>query len=258
MVRKDIAGALRLWRLAVSLGWLDIKLRYRGSVLGPLWITLSSAIMVASMGVIYGRLFHVVNREYLPFLSLSLTLWQVGISGIMQEACTCFIDAERTIRSVRMPFFVQALRVIVRNVIIFGHNIVVPLGVFAIYHLLPGPEALLSIPGFLLWMLDGIAACLLLGSICARFRDVPPIVASLLQIAFYVTPIIWRPTQLGWRAKWLLLNPFYSLLEIVRGPLLGTVPELRVWGTAVGISVVFCVVAMMVFARVRSRLAFWV
>ncbi len=254
----DIRDGLALWRLGVSLGWLDIKLRYRGSALGPFWLTLSSAVMVASMGWLYAMLFHIVVRDYLPFLAVSLILWQAGIGGVAGEACDCFINAERTIRSMRMPFTVQVIRTVVRNVIVLGHNVIVPLAVFAIYGLWPGAHALLSLPGLALWLLDGAAACYFLGAICARFRDVPPIIGSLMQIAYYLTPVIWKPSQLGARGWWLPLNPFDPLLEVVRAPLLGTTPSLLIWGAALGYSAVFWLVSWRVFVRARPRIAFWV
>ncbi|GAJ29159.1 ABC transporter permease [Acidomonas methanolica] len=254
----DLREAARLWRLAVTLGWLDVKLRYRGSLLGPFWLTLSSLLMLGSMGLIYARLFHVTLREYLPFLALSLALWQTGLAALLQESCTCFIDVEGSIRSVRLPYGLQALRVLVRNAIVFAHNIVVPLGVFIAFGLWPGAVALLALPGLALWAVDGLASCLLLGSLCARYRDLPPIVSALTQIAFYVTPIIWRPEQLGSHARLLVFNPFFDLLEVVRAPLLGHAPALRDVAVAVGVSGVFCGVAVLVFARVRSKLAFWV
>ena len=165
----DLRDGAAQWRLACSLGWLDIKLRYRGSALGPFWLTLSSAVMVGSMGLIYGTLFGVKLSDYLPFLALSIILWQSGIGGLAGEACTVFLDAEKTIRSIRMPFTVQVLRCVVRNAIVLGHNLIVPIGVFAIFDAWPGFEALLALPGIVLWSCDAIAACFLLGSICARF-----------------------------------------------------------------------------------------
>ncbi|MFT8809166.1 ABC transporter permease [Gluconobacter sp.] len=248
----------RLWRLGVRLGWLDIRLRYRGSALGPFWLTITSALMVASMGVLYSRLFHMQLATYLPFLSLSLTLWSVGLSSLIQESCSCFLDAEAMVRSVQLPLLLYAVRVVVRNAIVFAHNIVVPLGVFVIYHLWPGINAILAIPALLLWALDGFAACMLFGSLCARFRDVTPIVAALLQIVFYVTPIIWMPEQLGAKASFLLYNPFYPLLEIVREPLLGHVPALHIWGIALATSAVFWAIAVRSFIRTRARLVFWI
>ncbi|EHH66909.1 ABC transporter permease [Gluconobacter morbifer] len=254
----DLRETCRLWRLGVRLGWLDIRLRYRGSALGPMWLTITSALMVASMGVLYSRLFHMELRTYLPFLSLSLTLWQVGLASLIQESCTCFLDAEETVRSVRLPLLLQAVRVVVRNGIVFAHNIVVPLAVFMIYHVWPGLSALLALPALLLWGIDGFAACMLLGSLCTRFRDVPPIVAAALQIVFYVTPVIWMPQQLGNKAHFLAWNPFFPLLEIVRGPLLGQVPSAGIWALAFGTSLVFCLLAVWTFTRTRARLVFWI
>jgi lipopolysaccharide transport system permease protein len=255
---RDLRDGAAQWRLAISLGWLDIRLRYRGSALGPFWLTLSSAVMVGSMGLIYGTLFGAVLSDYLPFLALSIILWQSAIGGLAGEACTVFLDAEQTIRSMRMPFTVQVLRCLVRNAIVLAHNLIVPIGVFAIYDAWPGFEALLALPGAALWVADGIAACFLLGSICARFRDVPPIVGSIMQIAFYITPIVWKPAQLGAHGWWLPLNPFYTLLEVVRAPLLGSFPGVTVWGAALGYSILFWLAAWVLFTRARPRLAFWV
>lgn len=255
----DVVEGARLWRLALALGWLDIKLRYRGSVLGPFWLTLSTAVMVAALGVVWGTLFHTNLHEYLPFLGLSLVLWSAGISQIASDACTTFTQADGTIRSVRMPFFVHVLRTLARNVIGMAHNVVVPIGVFAIYDTWPGAAAAWCIPGLLLWLVDGAATCMMLGAFSARFRDIPPIVGSIMQIAFYVTPIVWKPSQLGNRHHWwMTLNPFNALLEVVRQPLLGTVPTGETWALAIGWSGVLCVGAWALFARARGRLAFWV
>jgi len=255
---QDLRDGGNLWRLAAVLAWLDIRLRYRGSALGPIWLTLSSAVMVGSMGFIYGTLFHTVLRDYLPFLAVSIIVWQAGLQGLVGEACTVFVDAEPMIRSMRMPFTLQVLRSVMRNLIVLAHNLVVPIGVFAIFDAWPGWEALLALPGLLLWMADGVACGFLLGSICARFRDVPPIVGSVMQIAFYVTPIVWKPAQLGRHGWWLPFNPFYDLLELVRGPILGGAPPPLVWGAALGYSLLLWAAAWFVFIRARPRLAFWV
>ena len=256
MVWADLASAVRLWRLAMTLGWLDIKLKYRGSLLGPFWLTISTAVMVAAMGGLYSILFHMDLSTYLPFLALSLVLWN-SMGGMVTEACTTFTQAEGTIRSVRMPFFVHAMRVVVRNLISFLHNLPVIVAVFVIFRIWPGFVAAASLPGLALWMLDAFAACILLGAVCARFRDIPPIVASVMQIAFFVTPVVWRPEQLGARGWWLPYNPFDALLEVVRAPLLGQLPSLQVWGLAFGYSLVFCALAWVFFTRARVRIAYW-
>src|ERR1700712_2202704 len=103
----DARDAAALWRLAFTLGWFDIRLRYRGSVLGPFWLTLSTAVMVVALGILYSTLFKMQLHDYLPFLALSLVLW--GFLGtLVGDACVCFTQAEGMIRSMRMPYSMYA------------------------------------------------------------------------------------------------------------------------------------------------------
>src|SRR5579862_3469636 len=64
----DIKEGLQKWPIWMMLAYQDIKLRYRRSVLGPFWLTLSMAITVYTMGYLYGHLFHIELKTYYPFL----------------------------------------------------------------------------------------------------------------------------------------------------------------------------------------------
>jgi lipopolysaccharide transport system permease protein len=254
----DVVGGAKLWRLACALGWLDIRLRYRGSMLGPFWLTISTGVMVAALGVLYSTLFKIDLRDYLPFLALSQVLWSF-LAALVSEACTVFTDAEGVIRSQRMPFFVFSLRALIRNAAVLGHNIVVIVVVFAIFRMWPGTSALMAFPGLLLWAVDALALTLILGAFCARFRDIQPIVNSVMQIAFFVTPVIWKPTQLDPESiAHLAFNPFFDLLEIVRGPILGTGVAGTTWLGALLYSVALCAISWAFFVRARGRVTFWV
>ena len=254
----DLVRGARLWRLAFALGWLDIRLRYRGSMLGPFWLTISTGVMVAALGVLYSTLFKMNVADYLPFLALSQVLWGF-LAAVVSEGCASFTDAEGVIRSVRMPFLVFAVRTLVRNIIALGHNIVVIVVTFAIFSKWPGWEGLMAIPGLLLWVIDALALTLLLGAFCARFRDIQPIVNSVMQIMFFVTPVIWKPEQLGEGMAKLPLNPFFDLLEIVRGPLLGGgALTANAWIGAIVCSVALCGVSWAFFVRARGRITFWI
>jgi homopolymeric O-antigen transport system permease protein len=253
----DLAESGGLWRLCWTLAWLDIRLRYRGSMLGPFWLTLSTGAMVASMGFVYALLFRMDVREYLPFLALSLVLWGF-LSTLVTEGCLCFTQAESTIRSVRLPYSLYAARIVLRNLMVLAHNVVVIVVVYMVLAIWPGATLLLSLPGVVLWLADGLATCLLLGTLCARFRDIPPIVGSVMQMAFFISAVIWKPEQLG-RHEWLMLfNPFFTLLEVVRAPLLGHLPSPAVWAMALLYSGLLCGASWLLFARVRGRIAFWV
>jgi lipopolysaccharide transport system permease protein len=150
-----------------------------------------------------------------------------------------------------------AIRIQMRNVQVLAHNICVIVAVFLFLLVWPGANALAAILALPLWIANSLALSVLLGGICARFRDIMPIVNSVMQIAFFLTPVIWKPQQLGVHAKWLPLNPFFDLLEIVRGPLLGEIPSLSVWAGALGYSAVLCGLSWVFFIRARGRIAFW-
>lgn len=254
---RDVREGLTLWRLALTLGWLDIRLRYRGSLLGPFWLTLSTAVLIGSLGVLYGALFHMEIRTYLPFLALSQVLWAF-LGLLIGDACACFTQSDVVIRSVRMPLFVHALRVLVRNLLVLAHNVVVIVVVDLIFSVWPGVMALLCLPGIALWLVDSLAICLLLGAVGARFRDIPPIITSVVQIAFFITPVMWKPEQLGERGWVLPFNPFFDLLEIVRAPLLGQAASGTTWAAALGYSVVLLAVTWWLFTRARGRVPFWI
>ncbi|MGE0419962.1 MAG: ABC transporter permease [Acetobacteraceae bacterium] len=252
----DVREGFRLWRLAWSLGWLDIRLRYRGSMLGPLWLTISTGVMVGALGFLYSTLFKMDIHDYLPFLALSQVLW-FFLSATVSEACTSFTEGEAVIRSVRMPFTVFAIRTLIRNVAVLGHNLIVVVVVFAYYGVWPGFDIFLALPGVALWIVNALALNLLLGSFCARFRDIQPIINSIMQIAFFLTPVIWKPEQIGHGANKLVLSPFFDLLEVVRTPLLGGEPSVLIWVGALVYSAALWATAWLFFVRARGRIAFW-
>ena len=77
----------------------DIRLRYRGSILGPFWLTISMVIMVAAMGLIYARMFNMEISRYLPFLTVGLVIWNF-VSTVIIEGCQTFLSAHNIITQV--------------------------------------------------------------------------------------------------------------------------------------------------------------
>ncbi|QNT78980.1 ABC transporter permease [Entomobacter blattae] len=252
---RDITDGLKFWRLFCKLSWLDIKLRYRGSLLGPLWITLSTTVMIASMAGIYAYLFHMSLKDYLPFLTISIVLWGY-VHSTISDGTTAFTTAQNIIHSLRIPFSIHVFRTLIRNVYLVLHNIIVVVAVFAIYRILPNP--LMTLPALVLWSVDAFFLCLLLSTLGARYRDVSPIIASILQILFFITPIIWKPDLIYLGRQYMLLNPFFPLIEIMRAPLMGEIPRLSIWVFAVGYSVLIWLAGFLVFTKARARLAYWI
>ena len=254
---EDLASGFARWRLAAALARLDIRNRYRGSVLGPFWLSLSTAIMVVALGLLYATLFALPVSEYLPYLAVSLIVWNL-VSQVVTEGCTSLTSSEGVIRQLTLPYTVHALRCVLRNVAAAAHSLPLILAVFLFFGHVPGPEALLAVPGFLLLAANAFALSLILGMACARFRDIPPIISNVLQLAFFMSPVLWKPELLGDKQAWLPLNPFYTLLEVVRGPLVEGGASLEVWASAIAFTLLSCALSFAFFVRFRGRIAFWV
>ena len=253
----DLSEGFARLRLAWALARNDLRNRYRGSVLGPIWLTLSTAVMLAALGLLYSTLFRMDLREYLPWLGVSLIVWNL-IAQTVSDSCTCLIQAEGVIRQLPLPHSTHALRCVLRNAMTAAHNLPLIAIVFALFGIMPGLSVLLVIPGLALVGINALANALLLGIVCARFRDVVQIVAALMQIAFFMTPVIWKPELLREWAYLMPLNPFYPLMEVVRAPLLESGGSLGIWLAAIGWTVLNVAVALVFFVRFRGRVSFWV
>lgn len=255
---ESIFAGLRQSSLAATLGWLEIKQRYRRSKAGPFWLSISMGVMISSIGIVFGQIFNSPMREYLPFLAVGIIFWAL-ISGIINEGCLGFVAAESMIKQLPIPIFVYILRVVWRNIFILLHNLaILPLLMVALGTPVT-PYIFLFLPGFMLVLINLTWMALLLGVVCTRYRDLPNIIGSILQVAFYLTPVIWMPDLLQARTKVMLLssNPFYHMLEIVRSPLLGESPNWTSWLVALSMAVVGWLITLKVFDRYKHRLAYW-
>ena len=255
---NELLSSLKKLSLISTLSWHDILGRYRRSAIGPFWLTISMGVMIASIGIVFGQIFKTPMDEYLPFLAAGIILWAF-ITGTINEGCTGFIEAEGIIKQLPIPLFVHILRVLWRNLLILAHNILILPLVLLVMGKGIGLEVVLAIPGLLLVSLCLSWVALLFAMLCARYRDLAQIVASVLQVAFYLTPIIWMPSLLPDRmgATFLQFNPFYHLLELIRAPLLGVVPSLTSWLVVLVIAVVGWAFTLLVFSRLRHRVAYW-
>jgi len=253
----DMKGALLQHRVWLHLGWVEVKQRYRRSVIGPWWISLSMLIFIFIMGIVFSKLFHQKLEEYIPFFTAGYLFW-VLISSSFTEAVEIFKSNAGFITQIKLPFTLYVLKHLVRQSICLMHNTVVYLLVCLFFKVNPGPVALLVIPGFFLLLLNIYWICLLIALICARFRDMVPIVASCIQIAFFITPISWMPKLLDQNPAILKYNPLVYLLDIVRSPLLGELPQLTSYIVSGCMASVGIIVSAAIFASIRSRIVYWV
>lgn len=253
---RDLIEGLANWRLWSMLGWNDIRQRYRRSALGPFWITISMAIFIVLLGVIYSKLFHQDIAVFLPYIAMGLIAWGF-VSGTTTKSCNQFVENAGIIRQLHLPFTVYAMRMIWRSFIVFLHTVVliVPIKLYFGFDL--GFASLLVLPGMLLVVLNQIWVAIVIGIVATRFRDIQQLVTTGIQISMFVTPIMWPVSAIPDARFIAEINPLYHLIELVRAPLLGGVAEPLSWAVAVAMCVTGYTVAALLLTRAHRRLVYW-
>ncbi|APY14913.1 ABC transporter permease [Brucella sp. 09RB8910] len=255
---EDIKDALLNVRVALIFGWQDVAQRYRRSRLGAFWLTLNMAVFIGAVGFIFGTIFQSDMSEFLPYLCVGVITWGF-ISTSLSEGCTAFISSEGIILQVRMPLFTHVIRTLWRNIIIFGHNIVI----FPIVLLIVGKgvnvNIIYVIPGFILLCINLTWIMLILAVMCTRYRDMTQVVSNILQVMFYATPIMWMVKVLPSHvSRWFIeLNPFFHLIELVRSPLFSVAPAELNWLVSILMAIFGWSIAIGFFGKYRWRVPYW-
>jgi len=258
-----VRGLRDLWRgwrdyreLWLTVGLYDIRKRYRRSLLGPFWITVSVGTFILGLSFIYAPLVGGDMKSFLPFIAFGFIAWQF-ISQLLMDGCNVFIANGPIIQQLRAPLSIYIYQTVWRHLIILAHNFLIYVVVAVAYGIWPSFQTLLVIPGILLVCINGMSFGMLFGTLCARFRDIPPIVTTITQMMFLLTPILWRPDQVPGREFVYELNPFFYLVQVIREPLEGVSPSLFIWSVTVGLTAVGFLVSLLFFSRFRNRIVYW-
>lgn len=248
----DFAGSMQRWRLWTSLAAHDITSRYRGSLLGPFWITATTACMIGGVGLMYSQLLNMSLTQYIPWLACGIVFWTF-FSQVITEGCDCFIASGMLIRQTAIPMGSFLARMITRNLINFAHQLIIIVAVLVYFGLWRVANPLLSVAGLALVMVNLTWIALASGIISARFRDVPQVVTAVVQVAVFITPVFWRPETIKSHRFVLDGNPFFHMLEVTRRPLLGEAVSPHSYWLLAGMAVVGWIFAFILFARTRRR-----
>jgi ABC-type polysaccharide/polyol phosphate export permease len=254
---RDLVEGLGRWEIWTRLSWNEVKRRYRRTLLGPMWVSVSLGIFALVLSVIWAALWRQNVREYLPFLLSGLIPWTM-IAGSLGEACGAFISSEAIMKSRQFPYTTLIHVVVARNAIVFGHNLVVYVIAAFVCGVAFTPYTLLLLPGFALVILNLAWICLLAAVLCLRYRDVQQLITTLIQIAMFITPVFWPASQLTGRLSIVVdLNLLYHLIDVVRSPLLGKTPAASSYAACVLFAVAGWLGSYLLFSRKRHRLTYW-
>jgi ABC-type polysaccharide/polyol phosphate export permease len=254
---NDIVDGMRQWPIWGRLGWQEVKRRYRRTVLGPFWATLSLGMFLGGMTFIWAPLFKTSVTSYLPFLTAGLVTWTY-VTSLINEGCSTYTSGLALITQLSFPYSVLNYVTIWRNIIVFLHNVLIMVVVIAALRVPVTWHTLLVLPGILIIAANGVWITVVLGIVGLRFRDIPQLVGNLVTVLMFITPIFWNADQLGGTGQRVIkFNYMYHLVEVMRAPLLGGAPSLLSYEITIGGALLGWLVAFELFARFRRRIPYW-
>jgi ABC-type polysaccharide/polyol phosphate export permease len=255
----DVVEGIRRWRSWTYLAVEAVKNQYRRTVIGPWWLTLQTAAYVVGLAVLFGAIFHQPLDDFVPYVAGGFIGYTL-LAGLTGKGADVFVNNSTTLLSTRQPLSMLVFQTVCVELLQFAHNLLIVVA-FVAFGLVPvSPLLLLVVPAVLAITINGVAIGLWLGPTVARFRDVGPFVASVLQVMMFFTPVFWKVDQIdeGSRAALVGWNPFAYLLGLFRDPLLGNSPSAGIWLGVLVVTLLNVVLAFWVFTRTRSRLPYWV
>jgi lipopolysaccharide transport system permease protein len=252
-----------VWRCRyfwLSLVRMDLRDRYRGSILGLGWSLINPLAMTAILSLVFSKLMHQDIRYYAPRLLGGLACWQFLLKGTLQ-GCQCFFRSQAYIRAHPMPAAIYPLRTALGETFHFLVSLAVVLGMARVLQIGPfNPLALLTLlPTLVLLFVLAWSLAVLAGFANVYFQDTQHLLEICFQLWFYATPIIYPPSVLlnnglGW---WLQVNPIVPFLDLIREPILeGRLPAPATFGLATLIVATMVTLAGIMLSRLQRKLIF--
>lgn len=254
---KNYLNALKSLKVWSLLGWLDIYKRYRRSKLGQIWIVISTLVLVGSISFIFSTLFKSNYFFFLVYVVNNLCLW-VFFREIVEDSSLIFIENKFFLFNEKWNHLIMIFRLIARNAIIYMHNLILIIPINIIFNdnftLLGLAQYILN---FFIILPFFINISLIIAIVSTRFRDFRIIINNLMQLIFFLTPVIYQKINFE-KYNWLFeLNIFAFLLEFVNNPINNIDVTFANYVTVVIILAITTFISSIIYANKYKRINYW-
>ena len=255
---SDLIEGATNWRVWYLIGAAELRQRYARSRMGQFWLTLSTALSTLILGVVWSVLWKIPLAQFLPYISISIILWQL-MSSLFTDAGSLLSANRHLLLSQRLPCSTLIYSMLLKHFLSFLHNSVTIALVLIVFGLGLTPYILLLPAALMLLAIAAVWFCYLVAIICTRYRDLNHALQSAILLIFYITPILWQPTFLSEEyRRYLIFNPFHDFMTILRSSILGEPFPAQEWAMCVLIAFAGYLVALPIIGRYCRKILYWV
>lgn len=256
-LNNDILSGLLKWRVIFFISFTDLRAKYRRTLLGPLWVVLGLAAGSVGLGFLWSILWNLPTEEILPRITVGFLVW-IFISNSIIEGSNSLITQEMAIKNINLPLSFYPLLSLCRQVINFFHSLLIIVILYLIYPPSDYISILLFFPAIIATLLTIFLVTFTLSILSARFRDIPPLIAAVMPMLFFLSPVLFRIQQAE-SLSWLMwLNPLTYIITILRDPLLGQKPEVIFFVFMGFFTILSYIILAIIVDRKQANIVYWV
>ena len=240
-----------------KLSYFDIILRYRRTILGPLWTILSTSAITIVIGGFWSIIFKDINFEYFLHVYIGFIIWNIIQNMTSGSVNLLTQEHNELIRNTNIPISVLILRHTLRSIIIMSYFFPIIL----ILLIFRGKTEIINIPLIITALIMIFIIFFLLSSIisilCSRYRDLIELLSLVIGSSLLITPVIWDSKMLVNYQKFVYLNPFAIIIDSLRKPLLGQDINLILYLYLLGIILSLLVMLNFIYKKMGNLIVFW-
>lgn len=264
---KDLQATFHGFDRWGYIGLKRLQIEYRRAFIGSLWIVLGFAGTSLGIGYLLATLLNVPPSIHVPYVAFGLAIWNF-ISNAVTAGCGVFVVNRALLLQSPAPRGGFVLAMLSRMFALLVSNLLTAAGIAAAFGWRPTIAAIEAVPALLILLTTAYGVIMLLGLVCTRLPDLDELIASIMRLAFFLTPVIWTldrrrlqldtSENLGFLALVYTYNPFSYFLDLMRSPLLGEEQYLINWWVSGALCAGLLITAFFALQFFGKRVAFWV
>lgn len=256
----DLKKSFHSIELAAELSKSDIRVRYAHSKLGPFWETLSLAIFLIVLSVVWSRIMSMDLNDYLPYLVCGVVIWRY-ISFIVTGSCQIFITNSNLLKNFNLSISLIPLKHSIGGFLIFLHHLPLILLINIIWNnnflTLNLLYLMMTIP---LFVFISFTIALFVSLITLRFRDLQPLVQTTFSVMIFFTPVLWEVSQVSEKMQLYIVFPnfLYHYIELIRAPILGYSISSFSWIYLIIFTIIISILNIVIINKNFKNIKFWI
>jgi ABC-type polysaccharide/polyol phosphate export permease len=257
--RVELSELWTTWPVSRVIGARDMKVKYKQSALGPVWLFLQPAAILGAMAIVFTGVTKVNTGgvPYILFALAGLSVWSY-FQQALSTAPSVMPHNQHVVRRSPCP----RIALVVGNLVAALPALSVVISVTFVGIVIDRglPWQALALPAVLVWLLLFTGAVsLILATVAARFRDAVALIPLLIQVGVFASPVGYPLASThGVIAVLVKINPVSGLIETMRWCLLGASPSITAIMISIGLTAALAIYSWILFGRMEVRFADYV